>query len=315
MSVIDVVAGIDCGKLFLDVAVTPGADTVRVANTAAGHAELVAWLASHGVVRVGVEASGGYERPVRDALRAAGLAVGVFDPARVRHYAKALGRRAKNDALDAAVIAAFTAVQEPGAFVPATEPAREELAGLVKARRLLVDKRTDLRRARASAPPLAQAALDDAIAALGRTIDELDAGIARRVAAVPALAKTVEALRSAPGVGPVVAVTLVARLPELGRIPKTGIAALVGVAPFDHDSGQARGQRHIAGGRADVRRALYMAAEVAATHCHGSLATYYRRLCGQGKAPKLALTACARKLIVRLNVMLARGATWEDQPA
>lgn len=315
MSAIEVVAGIDCGKLFLDVAVAPGADTLRVANTASGHGELAAWLAGQGVVRVGVEASGGYERPVRDALRTAGVAVGVFDPARVRHYAKALGRRAKNDAIDAAVIAAFTAVQEQGAFVPAIEPEREELAGLVKARRLLVDKRADLRRARASAPAVAQAALEDAIGALSRAIEALDADITRQVAAVPALARTVEALQSAPGVGPVVAVTLAARLPELGRIPKAGIAALVGVAPFDHDSGQSRGQRHIAGGRADVRRALYMAAEVAATHCHGTIAAYYRRLCEQGKAPKLALIACARKLIVRLNVMLAKGATWEDQPA
>lgn len=314
MSARDVVAGIDCGKLFLDVAVNSGADKLRVANTARGHEELAAWLAGHGVVRAGVEASGGYERPVRDALRATGVAVGVFDPARVRHYAKALGRRAKNDTIDAAVIAAFTAVQEPGAFVPAVEAEREELAGLVKARRLLVDKRADLRRARASAPALAQTALDDAIVALSRAIEDLDAGIARQVAAAPTLAATVTALRSAPGVGPVVAVTLAARLPELGRIPKAGIAALVGVAPFDRDSGQARGQRHIAGGRADVRRALYMAAEVAATHCHGMIAAYYRHLCEQGKAPKLALIACARKLIVRLNVMLAKGGTWEEKP-
>jgi transposase len=315
MSANDLVAGIDCGKLFLDVAVSSGADTLRVANTAEGHAELAAWLAGHRVVRVGLEASGGYERPVRDALRRAGLAVGVFDPARVRHYAKALGRRAKNDTIDAAVIAAFTAVQEPGAFVPAVEPAREELAGLVKARRLLVDKRADLRRARASAPALAQAALDEAVEALTRAIADLDAGIAQQVAGVPALAETVEALRSVPGVGPVVAVTLAARLPELGRIPGAGIAALVGVAPFDRDSGQARGPRRIAGGRADVRRALYMAAEVAATHCHGSIAAYYRRLRERGKAPKPALIACAHKLIVRLNVMLAKGGRWEEQPA
>lgn len=315
MSAIEVVAGIDCGKLFLDVVVAPGADTLRIANTASGHEELAAWLAGHEVVRVGLEASGGYERPVRDALRAAGMAVGVFDPARVRHYAKALGRRAKNDAIDAAVIAAFTVVQEPDAFVPAVGAEREELAGLVKARRLLVDKRADLRRARASAPAVAQAALEEAIDALNRAIDALDADIARQVAGVPALAKTVAALQSAPGVGPVVAVTLAARLPELGRIPKAGIAALVGVAPFDHDSGQSRRQRHIAGGRADVRRALYMAAEVAATHCHGTIAAYYRRLREQGKAPKLALIACARKLIVRLNVMLAKGVTWVEQPA
>ena len=314
MSVIDAIAGIDCGKLFPDVAVAPGADKLRVANTARGHEELVAWLASHGVVRAGVEASGGCERPVRDALRTAGVAVGVFDPARVRHYAKALGRRAKSDTIDAAVIAAFTAVQAPSAFVPAVEPEREELAGLVKARRVLVDKRADLRRARAGAPAPAQGALDEAINALSRAIEDLDAAIAWQVAAVPALAATVTALQSAPGVGPVVAVTLAARLPELGRISGERIAALVGVAPFDHDSGQSRGQRHIAGGRFDVRRALYMAAEVAATHCHGVIAAYYRHLCEQGNAPKLAVIACAHKLIVRLNAMLAKGGTWEDQP-
>ena len=314
MSAIDLVAGIDCGKHFLDVAVAPSGDTLRVTNTASGYGELITWLGRHRVTRIGLEASGGYERPVRDALRAAGFTVVVFYPARVRFYARATGRRAKSDAIDAGVIATFTAAQAAPALA-AVDPAREELAGSIKARRLLVDKRADLRRARATAPAMARAALDGAIDALSAAIDDLDAVIAHQLAEQPALAETVTALQSAPGIGPVVAVTLAALLPELGRISGERIAALVGVAPFDRDSGQSHGQRHIAGGRADVRQALYMAAEVAATRTTGVIAAFYARLKERGKPSKVALTACMRKLIVRLNAMLASGQTWEAQPS
>lgn len=314
MSAIELVAGIDCGKQALDVALFPTGDTLHVANTPSGRDELTAWLRQHGVARVGLEASGGYERPGRDALRAAGVVVEVFDPARVRFYARATGQRAKTDGIDAAVIAAFTAAQVAPALAP-VDPAREELAGLVKARHLLVEKRADLRRARATAPVVAQTALDEAIAALAGTIADLDAAITHQLAEQPTVAETVQALQSAPGIGPVVAVTLAALLPELGRTSGERIAALVGVAPYARDSGQSQGHRHIAGGRADVRRALYMAAEVAATRTTGVIAVFYERLKARGKPSKVALTACMRKLIVRLNAMLAKGGTWEAQPS
>ncbi|MFS2012880.1 IS110 family transposase [Azospirillum sp. CT11-132] len=314
MSTIEMAAGIDCGKRFLDVAVSATGDTIQVANTPSGHQELAAWLAHRGITDVGIEASGGYERPVRDALRAASLSVRVFDPARVRFYAKAMGRRAKNDTIDAALIAAFTASGAASTATP-VDPTREELAGLVKARRLLVDKRGDLRRALISAPAAAKAALEEAIDALTEALTTLEAAIERTLATVPVMAETVAALQTAPGVGPVVAIGLAALLPELGHTTGWKVAALVGVAPFDHDSGQAHGRRRIGGGRPDVRRILYMAAAVAALHTTGVIADHYAQLTKRGKPPKLALVACMHKLIVRLNAMLAKGRTWEIKTA
>ncbi|AWJ82270.1 IS110 family transposase (plasmid) [Azospirillum sp. TSH58] len=307
-------AGIDCGKCFLDVAVVSSGGKIRVANTPNGHQDLVAWLARKRVAVVGLEASGGYERSVRDALQAAGLSVRVFDPARVRYFAKAKGQRAKNDTIDAALIAEFTASQAAPTTTP-PDPDREELVALVKARRLLVDKRVDLRHASAGAPAMAQAALEEAVKGLTSAIEALEAEIHSRVKAQSELAGRVAALQTAPGVGPVVAITLAILLPELGKTTGERISALVGVAPFDHDSGQSRGQRHIAGGRADVRHILYIAAEVAATHSKGVIADFYVQLKGRGKPSKVALTACMRKLIVRLNAMLVKGQTWEAHPA
>lgn len=307
-------AGIDCGKDFLDVGVSPGSDKLRIANTPDGHRNLVAWLAERKIVVVGLEASGGYERPVRDALHAAGLSVRVFDPARVRFFAKAKGRRAKNDAVDAAVIAEFTAVATESSAL-AVDPAREEVAGLIKARRLLVDKRADLIRAMVHAPIAAREALTRASAALASEIAVLDTAIGHAVKAEATLTDTTRALQSAPGVGPVTAVTLAVRLPELGHVSGSKIAALVGVAPFDRDSGIRHGQRHIGGGRPDVRRALYLAALTAATHTKGVLADFYKHLIQCGKKPKVALTACMRKLLVRLNAMVAKGETWSAEPA
>ncbi|MFP5513063.1 MAG: transposase [Alphaproteobacteria bacterium] len=154
---------------------------------------------------------------------------------------------------------------------------------------------------------------DAHIEGLTAAIAALEAEIHSRVKAQPELADRVAALQTAPGVGPVVATTLAILLPELGKTTGERISALVGVAPFDHDSGQSRAQRHIAGGRAAVRHALYIAAEVAATHSKGVIAAYYAQLKGRGKPSKVALTACMRKLIVRLNAMLAKGQTWEAQ--
>ncbi|KAA0576141.1 IS110 family transposase [Azospirillum sp. B21] len=188
----------------------------------------------------------------------------MFDPARVRYFARAKGQRAKNDTIDAALIAEFTASQVAPATTP-RDPAREELADLVKARRLLVDKRVDLRHASAGAPAIAQAVLEEAVEGLTAAIATLEAEIHSRVEAQPELADRVAALQTAPGVAPVVATTPAIRLPELGKTTGERMSALVGVAPFDYDSGKSRGQRHIAGGRAAVRHALYIAAEVVAT--------------------------------------------------
>lgn len=309
-----VYVGIDCGKAALDAAVYPGAETVRVPNTEAGHRTLIAWLGAQQVTLVGVEASGGYERAVRDALEGEGIAVAVLDPARVRHFAKAKGQRAKTDPIDAALIAEFTARFQPPA-TPA-DAQREGLAGLLGLRRLLVDKRADIKKALARLPAEAAAVAGPVLDALDAAIDALEGRIAQQAQADAALIRTAEALQSAPGVGPLTALTLAVLVPELGRLSGGQAAALLGVAPYPDDSGQRLGARRIAGGREDARRALYMAALAAATgRRQGVLAGFYARLIGRGKPPKLALTACMRKLIVRLNAMLAHGQTWSEKTA
>jgi len=308
------VAGIDVGKERLDVAVFPDAGRWATPNTPAGHRDLVARLAARGVTTVGIEASGGYERPVRDALVAAGVSVRILDPARVRYFAKAKGQRAKTDAIDAAVIAEFTAQLRDTPVKPGDRE-REALADLVRTRRLLVDKRADIEKAMARLPDAAKALVSPAIEALRTAIARLEAEIAQHVQSHQTVAQTVQVLQSAPGVGPITAVALSALLPELGRVSGRQAAALLGVAPYPDDSGQRHGQRRIAGGRADARRAVYMAALKAATQTKGVLAAFYAHLIARGKPHKVALTACMRKLIVRLNAMLACDQTWREQPS
>ena len=306
-------AGIDVGKDRLDVAVFPDGVRWDVPNSPAGHRDLITRLAARGVTTGGVEASGGYERSARDALFAAGISVHVLDPARVRYFAKAKGQRAKTDAIDAAVIAEFTAQLRD---TPAQRPDRdrEALADLVRMRRLLVDKRADMEKAMARLPDAAKALIRPAIDALRTAVEELEAEIARHVGSHQAVAHTVQVLQSAPGIGPITAVAVAALLPELGRVSGRQAAALLGVAPYPDDSGQRHGQRRIAGGRADARRAVYMAALKAATQTTGILAAFYAHLIARGKPHKVALTACMRELIVRLNAMLASHQTWREQP-
>jgi transposase len=232
----------------------------------------------------------------------------------VRYFAKAKGQRAKTDPIDARIIAEFTTLLVDTPPV-APDRAREELAGLVRTRRVLVDKRADLVKAVSAAPEVARSAVQSAIETLAQAIAELDETIDHHVQASPATRQTVKRLLTAPGIGPVVAVSLAALAPELGRLSGGQIAALAGVAPFPDDSGERSGLRHIAGGRADLRRVLYMAAMVAATRGKGVLAAFYQRLIKAGKPPKVALTACMRKLLVRVNAMLAHGQDWNEQPA
>jgi transposase len=304
-----VIAGIDCGKDSLDLAVVPGKERYHTTNTPSGHRDLIAWLVARGVSTVGIEASGGYERPVRDALIAAGLTVHVLDPARVRHFAKARGQRAKTDVIDAVMIALFTA-QLGDTPAKQVDPEREALADLVRLRRLLVDKRADLEKAVARLPADAAALVDPALEALRTAIAAVNARLEQTVQANRTV--VVQALQSAPGVGPVTALAVL--VPELGQISGAQAAALLGVAPYPDDSGQRHGKRQISGGREDARRALYMATLTAACRGSGVLARFYARLIAVGKPPKVALIACMRKLIVRLNAMLAHNQTWSDQP-
>jgi len=313
MAQIDLTVGLDCGKRFLDAALVPGTDHQRVENTPSGRHALVDWIKQRGAHRIGLEASGGYERPVRDDLCQAGLEVHLLNPARVRHFAEAQGQRAKTDALDAPIIGLFTALL---VTTPPVTPdaAREERAGLIRARQLLVDKRADLTKALAHVPALAKAAFETLLAHLDHAIEDLETTLHHQVDSDPTLSQTLKALQSAPGIGWWTAVVLAIRLPELGQTSAAKIAALLGVAPYDDESGEHHGVRHIEGGRAEARKALYMAVLAPATRGTGVLGRFYARLIARGKPSKVALTACMRKMIVRLNAMLATGQRWHEEP-
>jgi len=306
--------GIDVAKPWLDVYRHPDGRRARFDNDIAGWKALVEWLADAPIVRIGMEASGGYERNVADWLTAAGFAVRILDPVRVRYYARALGRHAKNDRIDARTIAEFTAHGDrPG---KARDKARDRLAELLNLREALSDNRTRL-------IALAEHLRDKAfarstalhVAKLDRDIKRLERHLADEIAANNAFAQLARLLRSVKGVGLILTATLIARLPELGMLHRRHIASLVGVAPFDDDTGKTKGKRVIKGGRARIRRVLYMATMGAATGKNPWLKVFYQRLRAAGKPPKVALVACMRKLLTILNAMVANGELWRETPA
>ena len=262
-----------------------------------------------------VEATGGYERGLVAALAAADLPVAVVNPRQARAFAQAIGRTAKTDAIDAAVLAAFGARVDLAAR-PVADAATQALAALVARRRQLLEmigmERARLEHAPATGPITRE--LRRHIRWLERRVDDVDDDIGSSIAAHPTWRVNEELLRSVPGIGPTTARTLLAELPELGRLDRRRIAALVGVAPVNCDSGQYRGQRHIWGGRASVRATLYMAALVA-TRRNAPLAAFYRRLRDRGKAAKVALVAVMRKLLTIVNAMMKHQVRWNAEVA
>ena len=302
--------GIDVSKDWLDVATADGEDRFRVATDRAGLDALVERLsAPGGAPAVGLEASGGYERVVIDRLRQAGIAVRLVDPARVRQFARATGVKAKNDRLDAAVIAAFTGTVD-GPEVR-DDAHRRRLRAFVAHRRQLSDTIVALdNQMRLATDPELKAMAAEHRALLVRQRNDVEHRIVDILGQDPATAALFELLRTAPGVGPVLAWTLIAEMPELGTLDRGKIAALAGVAPFDRDSGAHKGRRTIFGGRANLRKVLYMAALAAARH-NPAIATVHRRLIDNGKPPKVAITACMRKLIVILNAMVRDNQPWQ----
>lgn len=302
-------AGIDVGKSHLDIAIwSDQRDTRRIAHDAEGLRDLVGWLHTHNVARVGLEASGGYERNVVEALEDAGFVVAVLNPRQVRQFARAKGRLAKNDRIDAVTIAEFMA-KLVDVVPPRPSRALARLAELVTLRRRIVAWIEDCGNA---SEHLRDAALCKLIAAQRRGFEKallaLDERIAAMIAADADWAETARRLRTVPGVGPVLAHTLIALLPELGTLTGRQLSALVGVAPFDRESGGWKGTRHIQGGREAVRRVLYMAALVAKRH-NPVLAAFAARL--RGKKPKVVTVACMRKLLVILNAMIKVRADWD----
>lgn len=305
--------GIDVAKGKLDWCIR-GVARGTAFNTPAGCAELSEELRRHGIKTAVMEASGGYEQTMAAALRKKGISVVIVDPKRVRDFARAAGRRAKNDPIDADTIAWFA---ETFDLEPGNQPdrLREQLGALVGERQDLVEMRTQcLNRGEHKRPALCQQLRNDLLKHLNRAIAKLDAAIAALIAQSEALAERARLLASVPCLGPKSVAALLAWLPELGQISNLQIAALVGVAPFDNDSGEHKGVRHIAGGRRQLRNILYMAVMGGATQHNPILMAYYKRLVARGKLKKVALVACLRKLIVILNIMVARQQHW-DPPA
>ncbi len=304
-----VVAGIDTGKMWLDIACHPSGQALRVGNDAEGHERLSAWLRDQAVGRVGLEASGGYERGVVAALRRAGFEVAVLQPRQVRAFALFRLKLAKNDRLDAALIARCTA--ELDGVRAAPDPRLEPLAEHL---RLIEQLEGDLARARTRAEafhlPRHKRALQREAERLARRVKAELLLLGRSVIAQDDLARRLMLIESVAGIGRRTALTLLVLMPELGHLSRGEAASLAGLAPFDRDSGQYRGQRRIQGGRHRVRRALYAAALPASFRWNKALVDTYQRLRAAGKNHKQALTACARKLLTYANTVLARQTEW-----
>lgn len=312
MALSQVFVGIDVSKKMLDVWLDPIGKFERVANDEAGYAALIDRLRGLGPldgITVAFEASGGYERGLRKTLLEARVEARRLNPARVRLYARSLGRNAKNDRLDARVIARYAQVAETTPEV--LDPAREALAELVSQRSRLVAERTAISNQTGTIRnPMLRAQNLKRLELIERQITETEALIAKAVPDVRGAKEKMALLQTVKGVKHVTAVTLLALLPELGTLNRRAIAALVGVAPFDRDSGAMKGKRTIGGGRAAVRTALYMAARAAASS-KSPLGDFYRRLIENGKTTKIATVALMRKLIVTLNAILRDNQPWK----
>jgi transposase len=317
MTHIQDVVGIDVAKQNLDVFVLAHQQERAVTNDTAGHGELIGWLKSLGVRVAVMEASGGYEQTIAKALRQAGFDVRIVDPKRVRHFAKAAGRLAKNDRIDARIIAEFGAIfANTKQCEIADDPERERLASLVGARQGLIEHQTGLRNQIATVSEgAARRALAGILKPIARAIEALDRSIAEVIAKHPPFAELAARLGTVPGLGPVAISALIAWLPELGRLDRRELAALVGVAPFDDDSGKRTGQRYIQGGRCKLRNILYMVAMGAATRHNPLLNAHYLRLIERGKLAKVAIIACLRKLLTILNAMVAQQKDWAPKSA
>ena len=306
--------GVDVSKAKLDVALRPEGGSFQVGNDEVGIAECLKRLREMGPELVVVEATGGFETPFVAAAAVAALPVVVVNPKQVRHFAKAVGRLAKTDAIDAAVIAHFAEAIRPDVR-PIESQASERLGALLSRRRQVLEMiGAEKNRLVTTREKQVRQRITYHLHFLKQELGELDDDLDSEVQASPAWREKEDLLRSVPGVGRVLARTLLAELPELGRLDRKRIAALVGVAPMNSDSGTLRGQRHIQGGRARVRTALYMAALVG-SRFNPRLKCFYEALRASGKSGKVALVACARKLLVILNALVRNGQRWDPEAA
>jgi transposase len=303
-----VCAGIDTGKYKLDVAIEASADRLQVDNSPEGYRSLAAWSRQRGVERVGIEASGGYEQAAVSFLRADGFVI-VFQPMQVRAYAKFVLQHAKNDNIDAALIARCTA-----AATDIHEPPDTRLAPLAQRLTMIEQLTEDV----AQLKTRREACRDQRIREFWKQeIDRLkrllQAELKQLVAAIREhvdLSTRLDLIESVDGVGRRTAVAILVRMPEIGRVSREQAAAIAGLAPYDDESGQRRGLRHIKGGRQRLRQSLYAATLPAVFYWNAQLKALYKRLITAGKTHKLVLVACARKLLIFVNTVVARGTPW-----
>ena len=303
-------AGIDAGKFKLDVALEGRTERLQVDNTPAGHRTLLEWLRRHGVTRVGIEASGGYEQAVVAELRRKGFVVIVFQPAQVKAYGMFHLKRAKNDKIDADLIALCTA-----AVKKIHDPPDPRLAPFAEHLTMIDQLVDDIARLKNRLETCRDARIrqvwKEQMACLKKhrkiELKSLVAAIRRH----QDLAERLDLINSVDGVGLPTAVAILVRMPEIGRLTREQVAALVGLAPYDDDSGGRSGKRHIAGGRGRPRSALYAAALPASGRWNAQLIALYHRLIAAGKLHKVALVACARKLLIFVNTVVARGTPWQ----
>ena len=305
--------GIDVSKAYLDVAFRPSGERLRVSNSESGIAELVARLSTMRPTLVVLEATGGYQAALVASLAIAKVATAVVNPRQVRDFAKATGRLAKTDTIDAEVLAHFAEVirPEPRPFVDEQTLALE---ALVTRRRQVIEMITAEKNRLAQSHKSLRSTLKAHINFLQRELQDTNRELDGMLRKTPMWREHEDLLRTAKGVGRMTIATLFADLPELGTLDNKRIAALVGVAPFNRDSGTHRGKRMIWGGRASVRAALYMAALVASRH-NPVIRAFYERLCAAGKPKKVALVACMRKLLTILNAMIRTKSPWRALPA
>jgi transposase len=304
--------GIDVSKDNLDLAVHTGREVRRFANTPIGISKVLRHVMGIGPALVVMEATGGYEISLAVALGEAGIPAAVVNPRQARDYARSTGKLAKSDAIDARMLAEFAATVRPEPR-PLADSQTQELKDILARRsqinEMITAEKNRLQRARG---PLREH-IRAHVAWLEKALAEMDSELKRFIEESPIWREKDDLLKSVPGIGPVLSSTLVADLPELGRLNRKQIAALVGVAPFNRDSGKMRGKRSCWGGRANVRATLYMGALVATRH-NPVIKAFYERLCAAGKAKKAAITACMRKLLTIVNSMIKHHSLWRLNP-
>lgn len=306
--------GIDVSKAKLDIYVSSTGKHLQVPNTPDGHQQLIQELPPSGECLIVIESTGSYHQAVALALVDHGHHVAVVNPKRVRDFARSLGGNAKTDRIDARMLALFGQKNQPRITEKTSEKQRE-FEQLALRRRQLVELRTIEKNRRESAPSKELfRSIQKVVDFLSKEIKQLEAQIEKLLDAEEAFSQIAKIVLSVPGIGPVSTITLLSQLPELGTINRKKIAALAGVAPFNNDSGQFKGKRRISGGRAELRKVLFMAARAAA-RCNSPIRELYKRLRNAGKPDRLAMTACIRKLLTILNHLVKTNSLWNPNYA